>query len=162
MPITRTYQCSECFHRIEVVLPFDKWDDPPPNCPRCVAWTFEHQMQQEFKPIAVKGVEANHRANAQKLAETIAHEDYGVADFHAEARQGGTPKVRFKDQGNVLQQAQVSTWGATGDMLAKAMQAGRQTRREGGDGLDILQGALKSGAQPDLIAQSKKRMMRVY
>ena len=162
MPITRTYQCGECFHRIEVVLPFDQWDAPPPNCPRCVAWDLDHRMQQEFKPIAVKGVEAGHRANAQKLAETIAHEDYGVDDFHAEARQGGTPKVRYKDQGTPLQQQQVSSWGANGEMLAKAMQAGREVRKQGGDGLDILQGALKSGAQPDLIEQSKKRMMRVY
>ena len=158
MPITRTYQCGDCFHRIEVVLDFAQWDDPPPNCPACA----QKEMAQEFKPIAVKGVEANHRANARKLAETIASEDYGVADFKSDGRQGGTTKVRYKDQGNPLQQQQVSTWGATGDVLAKAIQSGRQIRKQGGDGLDILQGALKSGAQPDLIEVSKRRAMKVW
>ena len=121
MPITRTFQCAECFHRMDVVLPFDQWDAAPPNCPRCTAWDLENQMQQDFKPVAVRGTQANHRANAQKLAETIASEDYGVADFTAKGREGETPKVRHKDQGTPAQAAQVSNWGVSGDVLAKAM-----------------------------------------
>jgi hypothetical protein len=42
------------------------------------------------------------------------------------------------------------------------MALGRQTRREHGDGLDVLQHSLKTGAQPDLIAISKRRSMKVW
>jgi hypothetical protein len=167
MPIVRTYQCGDCFHRIEVTLSAEQWDDPPPSCPACSM----REMNQEFRPVAIRGVQANHRANAQKLAETIAVEDYGVADMNPNGYQGEASKHRLKDitPATVLQGGWGSVPGATGKtitvdsaLMATAMAAGKQTRQEGGDGLDILQGALKSGAQPDLIEASKKRMMRVY
>jgi hypothetical protein len=48
--------------------------------------------------------------------------------------------------------------------LQTAVAAGRRTRMESGgiDGLDVLQKALKSGEQPDLIAVSKARSIKVY
>ena len=151
MPIVRTYQCVECFHRMEITLDGNQWDDAPPDCPACA----RRVMAQEFKPINIGG---STRARAVKLAETIAAEDYHVADMNVEGREGGTPKVRFKDQTPQTS----STWGAAGAALEQAMAAGRQTRLQHGSGLDILQRALKSGDQPDLIEQSKKRMMRIY
>ena len=42
------------------------------------------------------------------------------------------------------------------------MAIGRETRIKHGNGLDVLQGALKSGAQPDLIEASKRRSMKVW
>jgi hypothetical protein len=165
MPIVRTYQCGDCFHRIEVTLTAEQWNDPPPDCPACT----RREMNQEFKPVAIGG---SVRAKAVKLAETIAAEDYGVADMNVEGYQGVRNKVRYKDvtPGTVLQSGWGSVPGQGGGktitvdsaLMATAMAAGRQTRQAGGDGLDILQSALKSGAQPDLIEQSKKRMMRVY
>ena len=57
-------------------------------------------MQQEFKPFAIGGSTVG---KAVALAETIASEDYGVADMHHDTRHGGTPKVRYKDQGTAMQ-----------------------------------------------------------
>ena len=165
MPIVRTYQCGECFFRTEVTLDADQWDDPPPPCPSCE----QREMQQEFQPVAIGG---STYARAVKLAETIAAEDYGVADMKLERLDNGPNTVRYKDvtPSTVLQ----GGWGkvpgmdagktVTVDsaMMATAVAAGKQTRMEGGDGLDVLQKALKSGAQPDLIEQSKKHMMRVW
>ena len=153
MPITRTYQCGDCFHRMTVVLSLDQWDAQPPACPACE----QRAMDQQFVPIAVKGTQARHREAARNLAETIASEDYGVADMTTRGK-GEPIKHRLKDQGTPAQQAQVAHW--TGDMsnIGHAIAAGRKTRSEGGDGLDILQRALKSGAQPDLIEVSKRRM----
>jgi hypothetical protein len=138
-------------------------------CPACAEREATKPMAQEFKPVAIGG---STRARAVKLAETIAAEDYGVADIHVEGREGVRNKVRYKDvtPSTVLQ----SGWGSVPGMgggktitvdsalMATAMAAGRATRAAGGDGLDILQGALKSGAQPDLIEQSKKHMARVW
>jgi hypothetical protein len=149
---------------MEVTLASEQWDDPPPGCPACEA----REMNQEFKPVAIGG---STRSKAVKLAETIAAEDYGVADMNLEGYQGVASKHRLKDikADTVLAGSWGSVPGAVGKsvtidsaLMATAMAAGKQTRQEGGDGLDILQGALKSGAQPDLIEQSKKRMMRVY
>jgi hypothetical protein len=165
MPIVRTYQCGDCFHRIEVTLTAEQWDDPPPPCPACAT----RPMQQEFTPPHIGG---STRARAVKLAETIAAEDYGVADMNIEGKEGVPNKVRYKDINPATQLT--SGWGKVPGMpggktitvdsalMATAMAAGKQTRAQGGDGLDILQQALKSGAQPDLIEQSKKHMMRVY
>jgi hypothetical protein len=165
MPIVRTYQCGDCFHRVEVTLTAEQWDAPPPPCPACE----QREMNQEFRPVAIGG---SLKARAIKLAETIAAEDYGVADMKIEGRQGEKNKVRYKDvtPSTVLQ----SGWGhapgvpggntitVDGAMMATAIAAGKATRQQGGDGLDILQGALKSGAQPDLIEVSKKRAMKVW
>ena len=156
MPIVRTYQCEQCFHRMEVMLTMEQCDDPAPPCPVCEA----QETAQVFKPVAIGG---SNRARAVKLAEKIAEEDYGVADFSAEGKQGGTAKVRYKDQ----KIANPSTWGnfqgqtlTQADMQA-AFAAGRETRLKFGDGLDVLKANLKSGAQPDLIEMSKRRAMRV-
>lgn len=157
MPIVRTYACEECGHFIEVTLRLDQADDPPPTCPRCIAHDLREPMRQEFKPVAIGG---SNVAKAHKMAETIAHEDYGVADIQREHRQGGTPKHRLRDEGPP---AQASTWGAAGAMLEQAVAIGRQTRlQNGGSGLDILQAALKDGSQPDLIELSKKRSMKIW
>lgn len=157
MPIVRTYGCEECGHIMDVTLTLAQCDDPAPVCPRCTAHDLREPMRQEFKPVAIGG---STRTKAADLALTIAHEDYGVADIEVDHRRDSVPKVRFKDQGNA---GQASTWGAAGAMLEQAVAIGRQTRlQNGGNGLDILQNALKTGEQPDLIEASKKRAMRVW
>lgn len=114
--------------------------------------------------MAIAGTGARTRDKAVKLAETIAHEDYGVADITHDTRIGGTPKVRYKDQGNTMQTAQLSTWGATGGMMDTAIALGRQARlaNGGASGVETLQRMLKDGKQPDLIEASKRRAMRVW
>jgi hypothetical protein len=156
MPIVRTYGCGDCGHFMEITLTMEQVDDPPPNCPRCATVT-----QQQFKPIAIGGSTVG---KAVKLAETIAAEDYGVADMQHDTRHGGTPKVRYKDQGNTLQQSQMSSWGASGNVMSEALALGRQTRMANGgySGVDTLQAMLKSGEQPDLIEASKRRAMKVW
>lgn len=156
MPIVRTYGCGDCGHFMEVTLTMDQVDDPPPECSHCAARTF-----QEFKPFAIGGSTVG---KAVKLAETIAAEDYGVADMQHDTRAGSTPKVRYKDQGTPLQRQQTSTWGAPGGLLETAVSLGRQTRMQSGgySGVDTLHAMLKSGEQPDLIEASKRRAMRVW
>lgn len=153
MPIIRTFQCSDCFNRVELTLSADQWDDPPPVCPFCA----QHPMQQEFKPFAIGGSPS---ARAHAIAEDIAGTDYHVADMQREHRPEGTPKVRYKDA--VTAPAQASTWGAATEAIQTAMVYGRQTRLQHGSGLDILQANIKSGKEPDLIAMSKKRSIRIY
>jgi hypothetical protein len=47
--------------------------------------------------------------------------------------------------------------------MTTAMRSGRANRvANGGDGLDILQRALKSGDQPDLIEVSKRRAAKIW
>jgi putative FmdB family regulatory protein len=156
MPIVRTYGCEQCGHFVEVTLTMEQVDDPPPTCPYC-----SQQTRQEFKPIAIGGSTVG---KAVKLAETIAAEDYGVANMQHDTRRGGTPKVRYKDQGNDMQQAQASSWGTSGAMMQVAMDAGRAARMSNGgfSGVDTLQKMLKDGTQPDLIEVSKRRSMRVW
>ena len=156
IPIVRTFGCEQCGHFLEVTLTMDEVDSPPPDCPHCAT-----QTVQEFKPFAIGGSTVG---KAVRLAETIAAEDYGVANMQHDTRQGGRPKVRYKDQGNDMQQAQMSTWGAPGNMLAQAAAIGRQTRMESGgfNGVDLLQKMLKDGTQPDLIEASKRRAMKVW
>lgn len=156
MPIVRTYGCGDCGHFIEITLTMEQVDEPAPECPYCAA-----QTQQEFKPFAIGGSTVG---KAVKLAETIAAEDYGVADMQHDTRHGGVPKVRYKDQGNTLQQQQTSSWGAPGAALETAISLGRQTRMANGgfSGVDALQKMLKDGTQPDLIEMSKRRSMKVW
>lgn len=155
MPIVRTYQCETCFNRIELTLPSDQWDRPAPECPVC---TPQKIMQQDFKPFAIGGSVAG-KANA--VTEKILAEDYGVANLQRDRHEGSTPTHRYKDQGTP---AQASTWGATNDMIKQATAMGRQTRMASGglSGVDVLQKALKSGEQPDLIEASKRKSIRVY
>ena len=154
MPIVRTYQCAECFHRMEVSMPFEDWDKPPPECPACAMR--DQPMQQEFKPPAIVG---SIRARATAIAEDIATNDYHVANFQSDRREGGKPKVVYKDQ-SPAQMA--SNWQAPQNVLETAIAAGKQMRLKHGSGLDILQAGLKSGTQPDLIAESKKRAIKVW
>lgn len=158
MPIRRIYQCPECFHRIEVELSAEQWDDPPPDCPRCVSYDLQEPMQQEFKPIALGG--SNH-AKAHAIAEDIIAKDYGVADYNRDRHEGAKPKVRYKDQTAPIEP---SSWKTItgGPSLEAAAAIGRQTRIEFGSGLDVLQSNLKSGAQPDLIEVSKRRSAKIW
>jgi putative FmdB family regulatory protein len=153
MPIVRTYQCGECFHRIEVTLAAEQWDDPPPSCPECE----RREMQQQFKPFAING---SPHAKAAAMADDIIANDYHAADFNRDRHEGSTPTVRYKDQTPDLPKA---NWQAIGrEALEMAIANGRQTRLAFGSGLDVLQANLKSGAQPDLIEVSKRRSARIW
>jgi hypothetical protein len=112
------------------------------------------KVQQDFKPPAIVG---SPRYQAVKVAENILENDYGVADAKIEGKEGGTPKVRYKDENQ-----SGSFWTASTDTLQAAMAAGRQTRLKHGSGLDILQANLRSGAEPDLVKLSKDRCMRIW
>lgn len=147
--ILRTYACETCGHMVEVELRQEQWNVEPPTCPMCA-----QQTHQEFVPPAIGG---SHRARATKLAETIAAEDYGVADMQRDNREGGRPKVRFKDDNRPP-----STWGAQQAALEQAVALGRESRLKYGSGLEILQHNLKTGVQPDLIELSKRRSAKVW
>ena len=134
---------------MEVSLRSDQWDEPPPDCPRC-----EMVTHQEFKPPAIVG---SNIARATEIAHTIASEDYNVADIQSPSRSGRT--VRYRDS---VDGVPASTWGMQQGALQQAIAIGRETRIRHGNGLDILQGALKSGAQRDLIADSKARSIKVW
>lgn len=153
MPIIRTYACPECNHMMDVVLDSADWDAPPPECPACEQ---RETMRQEFKPVAIGG---SLRSRAVAIAEDIASNDYKVADLSSRG-EGEPTKHRLKDQQGPPTAA---AWAAHTAVLEQAISIGRQTRIEsGGNGLDVLQGALKSGAQKDLIAESKKRSIKVW
>ena len=141
--ILRTYGCAQCNHMMTVELRSDQWDAEPPECPMCA-----HGTHQEFAPPAIGG---SHRAKAVDLALDIAAKDYGVADIQADGRPEGKPKVRYKD----VQAGGSSSWGMHSEALSQAVTLGRQTRLQQGSGLDIIRG------MPDLIAESKKRSVRV-
>lgn len=151
MPIVRTYQCEQCFNRLELTLPMEQWDREPPECPVCA-----QQTQQEFKPVAIGG---SNLGKAHAIAEDIVSNDYHVADMQREHRREGTPTVRYKDASSTP--AQAATWGATNEALSQAIAAGRQTRLQYGSGLDVLQANIKSGVEPDLLALSKRRSIKV-
>jgi hypothetical protein len=132
-----------------VDLASEQWDQDPPDCPACEAAT-----HQEFFPPAIGG---GTYGKARALAETIASEDYNIADMPTSASRGG---VRYKDS---TESVLASSWGQQAQgQLAQAISLGRETRLRHGNGLDVLQGALKSGAQRDLIADSKRRSIKVY
>jgi hypothetical protein len=154
MPIVRTYACPDCGHFMEVVLAPEEWNAEPPWCPRCA----EANMRQEFKAPAIGG---SNVFKAAELAQTIAREDYGVADMQSDRRVGGKPKVRYKDDTRPSER-NAATWGVAQNALETAIASGRQTRLKHGSGLDVLHQALKDGSQPDLIELSKKRSMRVW
>jgi hypothetical protein len=138
-----------------VTLTAEEWEKPPPSCEACD----RRQMDQEFKPPAIGG---SVRSRAAAITESIIANDYGVANFQSEHRQGGTPKVRYKDQtASVLP----SDWQAAGHkaMLESAIAIGKQTRRQfGPDGLDMLKRGIESGTQTDLIEASKRKAIKVW
>lgn len=150
MPIIRTYQCADCFARLDVVLTMEQVDDPPPDCPDCARRT-----QQVFKPVALGGSVAG-RAGA--IAENIIEADYQVADMNR-PHPGDQRKVRYKDQ---VAAHPESTWGIAQEALQGAIAAGRQMRLKHGSGLDVLKHNLATGAQKDLIEISKQRSMKVW
>jgi hypothetical protein len=159
MPVVRTYGCNTCGHFLDVR--YESFEEAQaaeallaPECPHCI-----NSMQREYKPVAIGGSTVG---KAVALAETIASEDYHVADINHDTRRGGTPKVRYRDQSPAS--FTPSTWGTSGNMMDTAIAIGRQTRMENGgqSGLDVLQQALKTGAQPDLIEASKRRAMKVW
>lgn len=153
MPIIKTYACPECNHWLEVTLDASQWDAPEPDCPACAART-----QQQFKPFGITG-SSNARAHA--IAEDIVTSDYHAADFQREWRREGTPAVRYKDQNS---RTDASNWSGAHAAIEQAIAVGRQTRLNSGgsSGLDILQANIKSGVEPDLIANSKKKSIRVW
>jgi putative FmdB family regulatory protein len=159
MPIIRTYGCPECNYVMEAVLDSSQWDDPPPSCPRCD----EREMAQQFKPVAIGG---SVRSKAVALAEKIAAEDYNVANIQTTGKEGLRPKVRYKDEGSVTPSAwtgpSAQQYQMNKEALETAVRLGRETRLKYGSGLDVLQNALKTGAQPDLIANSKKISPRIW
>lgn len=142
--ILRTYGCAQCNHMMTVELRAEQWDQEPPECPQCANVTY-----QEFQPPGIGG---SVRSRAVKLAEDIASNDYGAADFKAEGRPEGRAQVRYKDQ----PAESSSSWGVHSEALATAVSLGRQTRLQHGSGLDVIK------TMPDLIAESKKRSMRVW
>lgn len=168
MPIVRTYACPNCNHFLEVTLAADDWDAPAPVCPACEA----RAMNQEFAPPRING---SPYARANAIAEKIAAEDYHVENMNLDQYRGGprreaTPKVAYKDlmegvpkrQGRDWVNNSQSTWGASGEAMMLAQANGRRMRRQFGDGLDVLKSVLDTGAQPDLLAASKRRAMRIY
>lgn len=158
MPIVRTYFCNECAHQIEVVLAGEDWDAPPPSCAACDS----REMRQEFKPPAIGG---SMSSRAHAIAEDIMANDYQVANAKFDNREGGTPKIRYKDQTSAIAPA---AWANAQAQLAQAIDVGRAHRQHRyesgpqGNGLDVLKAALDSGQQPDLIANSKKRAIKVW
>jgi hypothetical protein len=147
--ILRTYLCEECGHTFEAALTSDQWNQEPPDCDYCAGTP----MVQEFKPPAIGG---SVTARAHALAEEIARDDYHVGDMPTSASRG---KVRYQDASDSIPP---STWATAGGQFAQAIALGRETRIKHGNGLDVLEGALKSGAQRDLIADSRRRSMKVW
>lgn len=152
MPITKTYMCPECAHRMEVTLSADQWDAPPPSCEACDA----REMDQEFKPFGIGGSVAS---RAHKITEDIIARDYGVSNIRSDKGIGAVPQVSYKDQTADMKSAWQSAGGHR-SMLETAISIGKANR--GNDGLDILQRNLRDGTQVDLIEASKKRSIKVY
>lgn len=152
MPIIRTFMCPECATYIKQELPGEAWKAGPPSCPSCD----RKEMQQDFRPIAISN--GNIR-RASKLTEDILENDYNVADIQAGTREGDRAKVRYKEP-KPSRVANPSSWGWEHTKMQEAMAIGRHTRTNYGDGLDVLQSVLKSGHQPDLLAESKKAMIK--
>lgn len=112
-------------------------------------------MQQDFKPPGIVGHTA--RSKAEKLTEDIIANDYKVADIN---RSPSRANLRYQDQSPP--QSTASTWQASREMLEGAAAAGKQIRQRFGSGLDVLQSNLKSGVEPDLIENSKRRGIRIW
>lgn len=141
-----------------MTLKAERWDAPPPSCEACDS----REMRQEFKPPAIGG---SMRSKAAAITEDILARDYNVANVQFDNREGAAPKVRYKDQAAGLP---AGAWAAAQQTLQQAVDIGRQHRRTRydsgpqGNGLDVLQAALRSGEQPDLIAASKQRSIKVW
>lgn len=94
---------------------------------------------------------------AKDLALAIAEQDYGVADMDDEGcRDGGRPGVRYKDDLRSGGSERSSSWASSREALEAAVAIGRQTRLQHGSALDTIK------KMPDLVAESKKRSMRIW
>lgn len=157
MPITRTYACPDCGHFMDVVLTQDEWNAEPPWCPKCL----EAQTRQEFRPPAIGG---SHARRAGDLALQIAEEDYGVADLKSDGREGGKPKVRYKDDARPQERMPAEWQSGNNEWLQGQVAIGKAQRlaNGGATGLDVLKAGLKSGEIPDLIENSKRKSARVW
>jgi hypothetical protein len=116
-------------------------------------------MNQHFHPPAIGG---SVRVRAARIAEDIIATDYNVANFQSDRREGGTPKIRYKDQSDT---ALPASWTMAGDqsILQTAIDIGKQNRRQFGmDGLDILKRNIADGSQVDLIEASKRKAIKVW
>ena len=156
MPIVRTWMCEECGHQLKQTLSAEQWDSPAPACPEC----YKRQMQQQFVAPAIVGQKGQARAQASKLAQEIAAEDYHVADMQSDHREGDKPKVRYKTPPSLRNPVvNPSSWqgSSANAALETAMALGRANRlAHGGDGLDTIK------SMPDLIAASKRRSMKIW
>lgn len=145
---------------METTLTAEEWDIRPPSCEMCD----RREMDQEFSPPAIGG---SIGGRARAITEDILANDYNVANFtpDSRAREGSTPQVRYKDQSPGVMQA---SFVAAQQTLQQAIDLGRAHRRTRydsgpqGNALDVLKGALDSGEQPDLIASSKRKAIRVW
>jgi hypothetical protein len=119
-------------------------------------------MNQEFRPPAIGGSVGG---RARAITEDILANDYNVANVNFDNHAESTPKVRYKDQSPGVLPAQ---FVAAQQTLAQAIDLGRAHRRTRydngpqGNAMDVLKGALASGEQPDLIANSKKLAIKVW
>lgn len=139
--------------RIELTMA--EADAEPPDCPHC-----QGISRQEFQPVAIAGVMAQHREAAVQMAVKVAKEDYGVEDMTI--RKGELPKVRYRDKPGASDLGSSSWVGPNRDMLQAGLREGRAVREQFGSGLDVLQGNLQRGSQPDLIELSKRKSMKVW
>ena len=136
---------------MRVTLDSKQWDEPPPNCPRCIAYDLKEPMQQTFK---APGIIGSNRARAVALAEDIASNDYGVADINMARRQGDKAKFRLKDDNR---KSGGGGWGSVNpEALESAIAMGRQTRLEHGSALDTIKNL------PNYIENSKKLSIKVW
>ena len=147
MPIIRKYVCDGCFHTAEVELAGDEWDTPSPFCPHCDGVP----LGQEFA-VHIGG---SPTARAADMALRIAAEDYGVADLKSDGREGGVPKVRYKDTSPSIREPDRSSWAVPAGLEA-AIAVGRQDRLANGSALDAIK------QMPDLIELSRRRSARVW
>lgn len=161
MPIVRSWVCPKCNHYIEMTLTAEQWDIEAPDCPRGC-----QTMDQEFTPPAIGGSAIG---KAHAIAEKIAREDYNVTNLRTSPSRSG-PRATYKDE--MMGHARVndrnwgpdppSTWGSTGLAMSQAMAFGKDLRHNFGNGLDVLQATLKSGAQPDLLETSKRMAVQQW
>lgn len=152
MPIVRSYMCPECAHQLTVTLTMEQVDEPAPACPRCSASEAGEPMRQEFKAPGIVGHSA--RSKAEAITDDILRNDYKVSDMN---RSPSRPNLSYQSPSSDRH-----TWGVAREALESAIASGRRIRQQYGTGLDILQANLKSGKEPDLIAESKKRAIKIY
>lgn len=147
--ILRTVECPDCSLQLEIMLQADEWDAEPPECPRCAAAT-----QQVFKPFAIGSL----RSKAVKIAEKIATEDYGLTDMNPTGRPG-EPAVKAPSSSWI--NAQQGLQGIVPN-AGRAAEVSTDLRGEGFAPIRELKQGIRSGALPDVIANSRKQSIKVW